>query len=202
MSHITALLDANVLYPAPIRDILLQLAVEDLFWAKWTVDIHREWIEALLRNEPHRDRAALERTRRLMDSAVRDALITGYEALIETLVLPDPDDRHVLAAAIVGRCDVIVTQNPQDFPEDVLKPYGIETQHPDDFLVNHLHLAPGKILCRCPQSAVAAQESALQCRGLSVDSNPAGTGCDGFRTGTIRRTPLSVVFKMKTHHLF
>jgi hypothetical protein len=79
-----------------------------------------------------------------MDTAVRDALITGYEALIETLVLPDPDDRHVLAAAIVGRCDVIVTQNLQDFPEDVLKPYGIETRHPDDFLTNHLSLAPGK----------------------------------------------------------
>lgn len=109
MSHVTALLDANVLYPAPIRDVLLQLAVEDLFRAKWTADIHREWIEALLRNEPHRDRAALERTRTLMDTAVGDALITGYEALIEMLVLPDPDDRHVLAAAIIGRCDVIVT---------------------------------------------------------------------------------------------
>lgn len=144
MSQLTALLDANVLYPAPIRDILMQLAVEDLFRAKWTADIHREWIEALLRHEPHRDRAALERTRTLMDTAVRDALITGYEALIETLVLPDPDDRHVLAAAIVGRCDVIVTQNLQDFPEDALKPYGIETQHPDDFLASHLSLAPGK----------------------------------------------------------
>jgi hypothetical protein len=67
-----------------------------------TADIHRVWIEALLRHEPHRDRAALERTRTLMDTAVRDALITGYEALSETLVLPDPDDCHVLAAAIVG----------------------------------------------------------------------------------------------------
>mgnify|MGYP000349331587 CR=1 FL=1 len=84
MSQVTALLDANVLYPAPIRDILMQLAVEDLFRAKWTADIHREWIEALLRHEPHRDRAALERTRTLMDTAVRDALITGYEVLIET----------------------------------------------------------------------------------------------------------------------
>jgi predicted nucleic acid-binding protein len=144
MSQLTALLDANVLYPAPIRDILMQLAVEDLFHAKWTSDIHREWIEALLRHEPHRDRAALERTRTLMDTAVRDALITGYESLVETLVLPDPDDRHVLAAAIVGHCDVIVTQNLQDFPEDTLKSYGIETQHPDDFLASHLSLAPGK----------------------------------------------------------
>ena len=66
MSLYTALFDANVLYPAPMWDILLQLAVTDLFRAKWSADIHREWIEALLRNEPHRDRAALERTRDLM----------------------------------------------------------------------------------------------------------------------------------------
>ncbi len=144
MSYVTALLDANVLYPAPIRDILMQLAVEDLFRAKWSADIHQEWIEALLSHEPHRDRAALERTRTLMDTAVRDALITGYEALIACLELPDVDDRHVLAAAIVGCCDVIVTQNLHDFPENALKPYGIEARHPDDFLVNHLHLAPGK----------------------------------------------------------
>ena len=144
MGHFTALLDANVLYPAPIRDILLQLAVEDLFRAKWTADIHREWIEALLRNEPHRDRAALERTRDLMDQATRDCLVTGYESLIDGLELPDPDDRHVLAAAIVGRCDVIVTQNLQDFPEAILRPYGIEAQHPDDFLLHHLRLSPGR----------------------------------------------------------
>lgn len=116
MSHFTALLDANVLYPAPLRDLFLQLAVTDLFKAKWTADIHREWIEALMRNEPECGRAALERTRVLMDTATRDSLVTGYEALIDTLTLPDPDDRHVLAAAIVGRCDVIVTQNLKDFP--------------------------------------------------------------------------------------
>ena len=144
MGYFTALLDANVLYPAPMRDILLQLAVEDLFRAKWTADIHREWIEALLRNEPQRERAALERTRALMDQATRDCVITGYESLIENLKLPDPNDRHVLAAAIMGRCDVIVTQNLQDFPEATLRPYGIEVQHPDDFLLHHLRLFPGR----------------------------------------------------------
>jgi hypothetical protein len=72
----------------------------------------------LLRNEPHRDRATLERTRDLMDSATRDSLITGYESLIPSLELPDPDDRHVLAAAIVVRCDVILTQNLKDFPDE------------------------------------------------------------------------------------
>jgi hypothetical protein len=92
-----------VLYPAPSRDLLIQLAQMDLFKAKWSADIHREWIEALLRNEPRRDRATLERTRDLMDKAVRDCLVTGYEPLIPALALPDDGgDRHVLAAAITG----------------------------------------------------------------------------------------------------
>lgn len=67
MSQYTALLDPNVLYPAPLRDLLMQLAVMDMFHAKWTADIHREWIESLLKEEPHRDRIVLERTRELMD---------------------------------------------------------------------------------------------------------------------------------------
>jgi hypothetical protein len=131
-----------------MRDILMQLAVTDLFHAKWSADIHREWITALLDREPQRDRAALERTRDLMDAHVRDCLVTGYEGLIDSFVLPDPKDRHVLAAAVVGRCDVIVTQNLKDFPSSVLAPLGIETQHPDEFLSNQLDLAPG-VFCSC-----------------------------------------------------
>ena len=78
-----------------------------------------------------------------MDQATRDSVVTGYEMLIPALTLPDPDDRHVLAAAIVGRCDVIVTRNLKDFPEDALAPFNIETEHPDEFLCDHLSLAPG-----------------------------------------------------------
>ncbi len=89
--QLAALLDANVLYPAPVRDLLLQLTVTDINKAKWTRDIHREWIESLLGNEPQRDRAALERTRDRMDSKTRDCLIIGYESLIPSLVLPDPE---------------------------------------------------------------------------------------------------------------
>jgi len=69
--------------------------------------------------------------------------VSGYEYLIPSITLPDPDDRHVLAAAIAGRCDVIVTQNLKDFPEEALAPFHIEAQHPDEFLCNQLSLAPG-----------------------------------------------------------
>ncbi len=85
-----------------MRGLFMQLAVMDLFKAKWSADIHREWIDALMRNEPQRDRARLERTRDLMDQATRDSLVSGYESLIESLSLPDAGDRHVLAAEIVG----------------------------------------------------------------------------------------------------
>ena len=85
MTRVTALLDANILYPAPLRDIFPQLAVEDVFRSKWSGDIHLEWIGALLRNEPHRSRAALESTRDLMDQATRDCLVTGYEDLMPGL---------------------------------------------------------------------------------------------------------------------
>lgn len=153
MSHYTALLDANVLYPVPMRDIVLQLAVTGIFRAKWTADIHCEWMEALLRHEPHRDRRALERT--------RDCLITGYETLIPGLSLPDPDDRHILAAAIVGRCDVIVTQNLKDFPVTALSPYGIDVQHPDDFIVQPSPSGSGCILCGCSKSQGTAQQTTL-----------------------------------------
>ncbi len=99
MTGLSVLLDANILYPAPVRDVSLQLAADDPVRAKWSADIHQEWINALLRNEPHRHPTALERTRDLMNRATCDCLVTGYDKLISALDLPDPDDRHVLAGA-------------------------------------------------------------------------------------------------------
>jgi hypothetical protein len=107
--------------------------------------LHEEWMTRLLRNRPDLTREKLERVRMLMDKHAEDALVTGYEDLIEGLRLPDPNDRHVLAAAIRGRADVIVTRNVRDFPGDVLEPFGIEAQHPDEFVVHLLDLAPGLV---------------------------------------------------------
>jgi hypothetical protein len=94
--------------------------------------------------------------RAVMDDQAEDSLVMGYEALIESLHLPDPDDRHVLAAAIVGRADVIVTCNLKDFPEQALVPYHIEAQHPDEFIRHMLDLAPVVVV-----DAIRAQQSRL-----------------------------------------
>lgn len=143
---LTALYDACVLYPAPIRDVLMHLALSDIYHARWTNAIHDEWIRSVLKNRPDLTRAQLERTRDLMNAHARDALVQGFEDLIPSLSLPDPDDRHVLAAAIRGRVDVIVTYNTKDFPVERAAYYGIEIQHPDEFLIHVFDLSPGAVL--------------------------------------------------------
>jgi hypothetical protein len=132
-----------VLYSAPLRDLLLELAVADVYRARWSADIHREWMNALLRNKPHSTRAALERTRELMNRAVLDAQVTGYERVLRHVELPDANDRHVLAAAIVGGCDVILTMNVRHFPAEALADHGITAEVPDAFLARALdHAGP------------------------------------------------------------
>lgn len=143
-SRYTAFLDANVLFSAAIRDICMEVALANMYRAKWSADVHREWIEAVSRKRPDLKRINLERTRDLMDQSIPSALVAGYEQLIECIPLEkDPDDRHVVAAAIVGRCDVIVTNDLSHFPKDKLRTFDLEVQRPDDFLANHLDLEPG-----------------------------------------------------------
>jgi predicted nucleic acid-binding protein len=138
---VTAVYDANILYPAPLRDLFIRLAQAGLVAARWTEAIHDEWVRNVLKDKPQLSPERLSRTRSLMNEAVRDCLVTGYEDLIAGLSLPDPDDRHVLAAAIRARAEVIVTYNLSDFPPDTLARFGIEAQHPDDFLLYLLDVA-------------------------------------------------------------
>jgi predicted nucleic acid-binding protein len=136
-----ALLDANVLYPAPLRDLLLQLAFAGLFQARWSADINDEWRRNLLAARPELT-AQIALTQATMHRAMPDALVTGYEVYIADLSLPDPDDRHVLAAAITAGADVIVTFNLKDFPSEVLTTHGVEAQHPDAFLQLFITVMP------------------------------------------------------------
>ena len=133
--HLTAVYDACVLYPAPLRDFLVWLAITDLFKARWTEEIHSEWMRNVLLNRSDLTLEQLTRTKNLMNANVRDCLVTGYEPLIALFELPDPNDRHVLAAAIRSGASVIVTFNLRDFPDSVLEPYKVEAVHPDEFIL-------------------------------------------------------------------
>jgi len=127
-----AIIDACVLYSAPVRDLVVRLAQSGLLQARWTDEIHEEWIRNLLKNNPRVSRERLERTRSLMDAAIPDCLVTNYSSLIDSLTLPDPDDRHVLAAAIHAGAGLIVTFNLSDFPPQYFAAHGVEARHPDD----------------------------------------------------------------------
>ena len=164
MSDFTALYDANVLYPAPLRDLLMQLAMTELFRAKWTEEIHEEWIRNVLKNRTDLKREQLERTRDLMNKHVLDCVVDGYQELIPTITLPDEDDRHVLAAAIRCKADVIVTFNLKDFPASELTKYDVEAQHPDEFVLNLLNLDGAAVA-----SAVKRQRVSLKNPSVSVD---------------------------------
>jgi hypothetical protein len=141
----TVVFDACVLYPFALRDILVELATTDLFRGRWSPAIHDEWISAVLKDNPKLKREQLDRTRILMDQAVLDCVVTGYEGLIDGLTMRDGNDRHVLAAAIKCGAQIIVTKNLKDFDEDHLKKYGVEAQHPDDFICCLMDLSPGVV---------------------------------------------------------
>lgn len=163
-SSFTAVYDACVLYPAPLRDFLMWLALSGLYRARWTEEIHCEWKRNLLKNRPDLSIEQLDRTSQLMDLAIPDACVDSYEDLIVGLSLPDEDDHHVLAAAIRCGADVIVTFNLKDFPTRSLEPYGIEAQHPDEFVENLFHLDSSAVIA-------AAQRQRQQLKTPPMDAD-------------------------------
>lgn len=130
------LLDACVLYPAPLRDLLLRLALAGLYHARWTDAIHDEWTRNVLANVPGVTAQKLARTRRLMDAHAPGCLVAGYQVHVAYLTLPDADDRHVLAAAIQAEATIIVTWNTRHFPASALKPHGVRAEKPDNFVTD------------------------------------------------------------------
>jgi hypothetical protein len=138
----TVILDACVVHPALARNLLVQLACTSLYRARWTESIHAEWMRSVQLQRPDIRAEQLELCRRAMDDAVPDGLIHGYESLITGIVLPDPDDRHVVAAGIKARADRIITMNLRDFPQSKLAPYGLVAQHPDALVAELLDRWP------------------------------------------------------------
>jgi predicted nucleic acid-binding protein len=127
--------DANVLYPNTLRDLLIRIAqLPHLVQAKWTDEILDEMLRALRKNLPDISEEKARRLRERMNAAVRDCLVVGYEPLVEVLDLPDPDDRHVLAAAVKVNAQLIVTWNRKHFPPGKLAQWGVRAKSPDDFV--------------------------------------------------------------------
>ncbi|MCO7516113.1 PIN domain-containing protein [Pseudomonas guariconensis] len=168
-SSFIAIYDACVLYPAPLRDLLLRLAGKGLYRARWTSRIDEEWKRNLLRNRKDLAQVQLDRVSRLMEAAIPDALVTEYEQLCESLLLPDPDDAHVLAAAIRSNAEVIVTFNLKDFPASTLKSYGVQAQHPDEFIMDLWGLDQATVLAtmaemrRCLVRSPYTPETFVEC---------------------------------------
>ena len=142
----------------------MRLATTDLFRARWTDRIHDEWMRNVLKDRQDLSLEQLERTRDLMNLHCHDALVTNYEGIISQLLLPDPDDRHVLAAAIWCGADAIITYNLKDFPKHELSKYEIEAIHPDDFVINNIDLNIAKVL-----EAARKQRASLKHPPIDVD---------------------------------
>lgn len=142
MARFAAVLDACVMVPIAVSDTLLRLADRELYRPVWTERILDEARRAIRHVHPAMDPARIDARFRAMNAAFDDACVTGWEPLVAGLVLPDPDDRHVVAAALRAGAGLIVTANLKDFPDDVLEPLGLHALSPDAFLLDQLDLDP------------------------------------------------------------
>ena len=175
-----AFLDANVLYRATTRSVLIYLALAGVCSVRWSDVVQDEWTRNLVKNRPDLNPQRIAGTRSLMDAKIPDAIVTGYEPLITTLTLPDPNDRHVTAAVIHARATVIVTENLSDFPEAALAPFSIVAQPPDYFVCALIEAEPLTALAAFardrasmnnPPMTVDAYLAALEHSGLVATAN-------------------------------
>lgn len=139
-----AVLDTNVIYPVVIRDLLFWFAHYDLYTPKWSNHIFQEWKSVMERKGVSESQAANRVN--VANVAFPDALVNNYEGLLGNLNLPDPDDCHVLAAAIKINANIIVTNNIKDFPEDYLRTFDLKVKTADNFLTDIIDLNPEKAL--------------------------------------------------------
>lgn len=141
-----AVFDACILYPFHLRNIVVQAAVDRLVEARWTDAIHEEWIRNLAANAQAIPMERLQITRQLMNDALPTAMVTGYEEHVPAVALPDPNDRHIVAAAIAAKASLILTWNLRHFPEIELKKFGLQRMTPDEFLSGLFEKAPDLVI--------------------------------------------------------
>jgi hypothetical protein len=187
MPRYTAVLDACVLVPIALADTLLRVAEKGLYCPLWSDRILAEAQEATEEIHPGID---VSKRFASMREAFGDALVTGWEELEPGILLPDEDDRHVVAAAVRGGADAIITANLADFPATALGPFGLEAVHPDDFLLDQLDLSPPTIVQVIHEQAAHTRKPPLTPRDLATLLGRAGV--PGFAAEILRlmSTPL------------
>ncbi|HXB46427.1 MAG TPA: PIN domain-containing protein [Streptosporangiaceae bacterium] len=160
--------DASALYPNAQRDLLIRIAQAGLVQAKWTAEIIEEMARARLTRNPDLDPAKLDRLKQLINHSVPDCLVWGYESLIGNLKLPDPDDRHVLAAAIHSGAQVIVTANIRDFPQGELADFNVEAKTADDFVLDQIGI-DDRVVFACVQDMAHCRASPHTAQDILVE---------------------------------
>jgi hypothetical protein len=178
------LYDSSALYPHAQRDLLIRIAQAGLVQAKWTAEIVERMAAARLRRNPDLDPARLERLGHLINHAVPDCLVWGYEPLVSGLKLPDPDDRHVLAAAIMAGAQAIVTANVRHFPADHLSGFGIEARTPDDFVLDQIGI-DDRVVFACVQDIANCRAAPHTAQDILAELENAGlvASVAALRTG-------------------
>lgn len=174
MANYSAVLDACVLVPISIADTLLRTAERGLFRPVWSERILAETAAAISVVHPDIPANLIERRLWFMNETFPGAQVDNIEHVESGLRLPDPNDNHVLAAALRGQCDAIVTANLRDFPADYLDSFGVEAISPDDFLLNQLDLDSRAVLDCVWEQAQATRNPSLTIEELLTRLGKSG----------------------------
>lgn len=170
----SVVLDACVLANFGVCDLFLRLAESPrLYVPRWTARILDEAQRAQqLRFKPPWPKESSDRWRNALETHFPEAVVTGFEPL-EASVANDPGDRHVLAAAVRARAEMIVTFNLRHFPSEAVEPWGIRAAHPADYLITLYEIDPGIVVRRITDIAQKRQLRPEEILGRLARSIPA-----------------------------
>ena len=168
------LVDACVLHSACCRDILIQCDIDGHFRLRWTKLILAETQHSILRRRPDLNSTQIRRTFKLMNRACPDALQISDKQPHPRLNLPDPNDNHILAAAINTNSEIILTFNLKDFPSGILNQYKIKAQHPDDWLNKFYQSKPSDLLSSLEKCRTRLRSPTLNIREYKSELKKCG----------------------------
>jgi predicted nucleic acid-binding protein len=171
------LLDTCVLFKPVLCDSLLSVAEEGIFQPLWSADILDELRRNLARHGV--PKAGIEHRVRQMTISFPDSIVADYHRLIPVMT-NHPRDRHVLAAAVCGGAEALVTENLRDFPSAAAKPFDIEVLDQDAFLLEQLDLAPRPLFRALNRQASRYRRAPRTVNELLAALGRPGNGCPGF----------------------